>query len=253
MTLPIDAEYQLTLQGFNDAGPGSINSSPTALPLIAHSRALLQGENESNSHFAARLVLWRNSTWTGTTQQIGKTERLAEQLHEFIIEGRPKVTIIERIYSTSGPPQAQYTSCNADGSFSGPVTANFDWDSISGDEDDQQNFTPLESRESWSDFWIVITLSPYPRGATVTPLTGMEIFLALPQRDLANRRAVEGAAYVLSRHHLLLQREPLRSRQSELPRQPRWPLREMGKGRRCRQSGSRPQHRGLSVHDPPKG
>lgn len=149
MVTPLDVEIENTLQGINDWAPGSPDATPTALPLIAQSRGLIQGEAETNDQFAARLVAWRT-----TTSKMGKSELLAQEIQRYL-GNNPKVRIIERIWSASGTTQAQYITANTDGTTS-RVVANWDWDSVSGGFDDRTTFNGATARGYWSDFWIVV-------------------------------------------------------------------------------------------------
>jgi hypothetical protein len=137
MALPIDIEYELTLQGINDWAPGSPNASLTALPYIANSRGLIQGEAETADHFALRLINWRTNglavappATPKVGSQIGRQEVLALQIQQFL-GNTPMVRVIERIFSTSGAPTANYVTANPDGTTTTQVAA-WDWDSISG-------------------------------------------------------------------------------------------------------------------------
>lgn len=191
MATPVDIERELLFQSANDAAPGSPNSAPDALPLIANSRGLIQGEEESDPHFAQRCLNFRTTglvdapagdpqTWS----ERGRSERLAQQLQEFI-SGRPTVRVIERVYSVApAVPQAWYVTANPDGTTA-RVLANWDWDSVLGWTDDRETWTGDQCRKFWSDFWVVIDLSPYSLTGSVTPLTGMRI--PLSSRDAIRR------------------------------------------------------------------
>jgi hypothetical protein len=102
MITPLDITIENTLQGVNDWGPGSPNASTTAIPLIAQSRGLIQGEAETSAHFALRLLNWRTNglatpppaspqVWN----QTGKTELLAQHIQQFL-GNNPLVRIIQR-------------------------------------------------------------------------------------------------------------------------------------------------------------
>lgn len=184
MALPVDIEREYMLQSVNDWAPGSPNAAPDALALIANSRGLIQGEAETAAHFAARCLNWRThglvtppdgnpQTWS----ERGKSERLAQQLQQFIA-GTPTVRVIERVYSVSpATPQAWYITANPDGTTTRTL-ANWDWDSVLGWTDDRETWTGAQCRTFWSDFWIVISLSPYSLTGSITPLTGMHIPLS---------------------------------------------------------------------------
>lgn len=204
MALPIDIERENLLQSINDWAPGSPNAAPDALPLIANSRGLIQGEEETDDHFAARLINWRTNglvdgpdygfyTWS----LIGKSEILAQQLQEFIA-GRPTVRIIERVFSVApATPQAVYVTALPDGTTT-RTRAAWNWDTVLGWTDDVTTWTGDECRTFWADFWIVIDLSPYSLAGSITPLTGMNI--PIPSRDAILRIVADfKAAYAFCR------------------------------------------------------
>ena len=183
MATPVDIERQQLLESINDWAPGSPGASPTALPLVANTRGLIQGEEETNDHFALRLINFRTNGLVDAPpadppvwSQRGKSELLAQQLQQFIA-GNPIVRVIERIYSTGGTPQAEYFTANTDGTTSA-VVADWDWDSVLGWTDDAATWTGTQCRTFWTDFWIVITVSPYSLAGSITPLTGMHIPLS---------------------------------------------------------------------------
>ena len=171
MAVPVDVELENTLQGVNDWAPGSPNASPDALPLIGNSRGLIQGEVETPEHFAARLIQWRS-----ITRETGRSERLALEIQNYL-GNTPLVRVIERIYSTSGAPQALYVTANTDGTTT-IVQANWDWDSIlgwTGSAATPTNGTSPGSvtRQWWSDVWIVV----YP---CEWPITGTQLSALVP-------------------------------------------------------------------------
>lgn len=165
---PLDISLENSLQAINDWGPGSPDASATALPLIAQSRGLIQGEAETADHFGARLRGWR-----ATGKQTGKTEILAQQIQQYL-GNNPLVRVIQRLYSTSGATQALYVTANTNGTTS-VATAAWDWDSISGGEDSTQNFTGTQARGFWSDTWIVVYPGEWSIAGLITPLTGQHV------------------------------------------------------------------------------
>ena len=180
MILPLDVTVENTLQAINDWAPGSPDSTVTALPLIAQSRGLLQGEAESNANFAARLRNWRTNGLAvappATPQvwnQTGKTELLAQHIQQYL-GNNPLVRVIQRLYSTSGAPQALYVTANTDGTTS-VVTANWDWDSVLGWTDDKQTYSGATCRTFWSDTWIVVYPGEWSIAGIIAPLTGQQV------------------------------------------------------------------------------
>jgi hypothetical protein len=157
LVLPIDIELENTLQGINAWAPGSPNATLTALPLIGNSRGLIQGEAETDAHFASRLIAWR-----AITKEMGKSERLALEIQNYL-ENTPLVRVVERLYSDSGAPRAFYVTANTDGSTT-TQTANWDWDSVGGWTGSAADGTNAGSvtRTWWSDFWIVVYPCEWP-------------------------------------------------------------------------------------------
>lgn len=180
MIVQADIVAENLLQGINDWAPGSPDATATALPLIAQSRGLIQGEAEANAHFAGRLINWRTNglpTAPPATpkvgNQTGNSRVLAQQIQQFL-GNTPMVRVIERLYSTGGTPQARYITANTDGTISDVVAA-WDWDSVSGWTDDATTWSGAQTRGFWSDFWVVIYPSTYPKGTSVTPLSGQVV------------------------------------------------------------------------------
>jgi len=168
LILPLDVTVENTLQAINDWAPGSPDATVTALPYIAQSRALIQGEAETNTTFAARNVGWR-----AKTKQTGKTELLAQAIQTYL-GNNPLVRVIQRIYSTSGATTALYVTANTDGTTA-VQTAAWDWDSISGWTDDTTTYTGAQCRGFWSDTWIVIYPGEWGITGLITPLTGQRV------------------------------------------------------------------------------
>jgi hypothetical protein len=164
--LVVDVETELTLQGINDWAPGSPGASVTALPFIGQSRGILRGEAETSAHYAQRLIDWRSST-----REMGRSERLALEIQEYL-GNAPMVRVIERLYSSSGAPQAQYVTAIA-GVITPtlPVIANWNWDASSGWTDDSTTYAGSLTRTFWSDLWIVIYPCEWP--VTGTQLTDL--------------------------------------------------------------------------------
>lgn len=175
LVTPVDVLMELLLQGINDWAPGSPNATPTALPLIGRSRGLIQGEAETDDHFALRLINWRTNGLAvappATPQvwsQRGKTELLAQQIQQYL-GNNPMVRVIERLF-IAGDPEAFYTTANTDGTTS-THKALWDWDSVDGWTDDVGSYPGTTTRQWWSDFWIVIYPAEYPvTGTTLSAL-----------------------------------------------------------------------------------
>jgi len=168
LILPLDVTVENTLQAINDWAPGSPDATVTALPYVAQSRGLIQGEAETNTAFAARNVGWRTKT-----KQTGKTELLAQAIQTYL-GNNPLVRVIQRIYSTSGATTALYVTANTDGTTA-VQTAAWDWDSVSGWTDDVTTWTGAQCRQFWSDTWIVVYPGEWGITGLVTPLTGQRV------------------------------------------------------------------------------
>jgi hypothetical protein len=166
MIVPVDVELELTLQGVNDWAPGSPNASPTALPYIGNSRGIIRGEAETDDHYAARLQKWRT-----ITKSMGQSERLALEIQNYLAN-TPTVRVIERIYSTSGAPQALYVTALPDGSTH-LATAAWSWDETSGWTDDTTSYPGSQTRTFWSDLWIVVSPCEWP-------ITGTQLSALVP-------------------------------------------------------------------------
>jgi hypothetical protein len=135
IALIFDAILTVCLQGIRATFPGF--GTPTALPILGQARGLIMWLNETNEHYAARLINFRN-TWANA----GSTELLAQ-----LIQGYLGTNPVVRIVNRGG----LFVTANADGTTSVQVDTNWDWDSTSNPE-----------REFyWSDIWIIISPSPY--------------------------------------------------------------------------------------------
>jgi hypothetical protein len=180
MVTPVDIMTDNLLQGINDWGPGSPNASPTTLALIGQSRGLIQGEAETNDHFAQRLRNWRtNGLFTAPPlvpqvwSQRGNARVLVQQVQQYL-GNTPMVRKIERIFSTSGAPQGRYITVASNGTITDQL-ANWDWDSQLGWTDPTLTYAGGQTRQFWSDFWLVIYPSEYSIAGSITPLTGQRV------------------------------------------------------------------------------
>src|SRR5580704_5202873 len=161
MVLPLDIELENMLQSVNDWAPGSPDASPSALPLIGQSRGILQGEAETDDHYAQRLIAWRL-----TTKKNGDSLTPAQQIQNYL-GNTPTVRVFERLFSLTGAPQATYYTANPDGTTS-KVVANWDWDSVTGWTDDKTTYAGASGFTAWAPS------HPYAPGSQViTPQTGL--------------------------------------------------------------------------------
>jgi len=137
----LDLMMEVTLQGVQAALPGV--GTPTALPLIGQSRAIIRGEAESDASYAKRLRAWLD-TW----KNAGSSETLALQIQAFL-GNTPMVRIVTR--------SGYWVTLATDGTTS-TTTAAWNWDGASNPE----------RAGWWSDLWIII----YPTEWTVAGTIG---------------------------------------------------------------------------------
>lgn len=135
MIVPFDIMIQTALEGIIAPWPG--RGTPTAIPLIARMRGLLQGEGETVGHFVQRLLAWLE-----TYDEIGSDEQLVTQIHEYL-GNSPMVRVVTRA--------GNWTTIAADGTIT-RASAAWDWDSISNPE----------RSGYWSDLWIVVYPTEWP-------------------------------------------------------------------------------------------
>lgn len=143
--LMADVLLEQGLEGLRAPWPGKGTFS--ALPLIGQSRGLVQGENELESHFAARLVAWL-TTW----QNAGSSEVLAQQIQAYL-QNNPTVRIVDRA--------GNWVIVNPDGTVTF-TTAAWNWDNVNGTDDSP----PAITANWWSDLWIIV----YPSEWAIQPI-----------------------------------------------------------------------------------
>jgi hypothetical protein len=142
-----DALREIVWEGQLAAYPGV--GTPTANPLIAQSRGLLQGPNETSAAFAIRAI-----NWLTTAKQIGSPIQLVSQIQTYLVgQGSlgagiyPVVMVVDRSGRT--------VTANADQSITeGTVT--WAWDNLGGWVDGAGYHAPVEVDGWWSDNWLVI-------------------------------------------------------------------------------------------------
>jgi|HubBroStandDraft_5_1064220.scaffolds.fasta_scaffold109379_2 hypothetical protein len=139
-----DLLIETAWEGMLAAMPGV--GTPTALPLIAQARGILQGPSESNASFVQRLVAWL-TTWA----QAGSAEILAQQIQSFLVgQGTMGAGIypIVRVVDRSG----NWVIANADQSLTLVTGVPFPWDNIGG-----WDYHPGAAVSGWwSDMWIIV-------------------------------------------------------------------------------------------------
>jgi hypothetical protein len=137
-----DLLIEMMLQGYYAAfGVGT----PTALPVLAQARGILQGLAETDQHFAARLQQWLTYWYDA-----GSAEMLGFMLQNFI-PGSPTIIVWERSgrYTITYSPTASQPIREFFGAFGNDP--NWNWDSVSNPE----------RAGWWSDIWIVVYPDPY--------------------------------------------------------------------------------------------
>lgn len=150
-----DAMIQIALDGLRAAWPG--RGSPDALPLVAQSRGLLQGEAETNDAFAGRLRGWL-TTWLNAAA----TRVLAQEIQAYL-GNTPTVRIVSRagLWVTVAPDGTVTTL------QPGAAAWSWDWDSTSNPERN------AVGAPWWSDIWIIVTPCEWPiTGTALTSLVG---------------------------------------------------------------------------------
>lgn len=126
-------------QGFLATLPGV--GTATALPLHGQTRGLLQGPNEPNASFAARLLRWQQSA-----QNLGSDEELVHQIQAFMTPSAGPLPTVRIVNRAGG-----WVTANPDGSTSTTVDTAWNWDGV---------LNP-ERASWWSDHWIIVTPSPF--------------------------------------------------------------------------------------------
>lgn len=145
----LDELAEVGVQGVQAAWPGL--GTPTALPMIGRARGIVQGQTETNDHYAARLRGWLEA-WSGD-----RTLGLALQIHEWL-GNNPRVRVVSR--------SGNWVTVNADGTIVRNVAA-FDWDSVSHPERN------IAAAPWWSDEWVIVYPTQWAlRPGTLGGLTG---------------------------------------------------------------------------------
>lgn len=138
MALVLDGMMEYLVRGLQASWPGLGTS--TALPLIARSRGMIRGENESDTAFATRLQAWLDK-W----RSAGSAEAIARAIHEYCAN-HPRVRIVTR--------GGYWVTLAQDGTITRTQAA-WNWDGTSHPE-----------RASWwSEIWIIV----YPTQWAHTP------------------------------------------------------------------------------------
>jgi hypothetical protein len=75
--LALDSMMQLAVEGLRARLPSHPDSTPTALPFTGSDRRIIRGPDETDEHYASRLIPWLD-TWRGAGSAITVLEQLAE-------------------------------------------------------------------------------------------------------------------------------------------------------------------------------
>jgi hypothetical protein len=121
MIAPLDAAAEVVVQSLQAPWPGQ--GTPTALPLIGRSRAMIRSQLETDDEYAARLL-----TWLDRARQFGSMLSTARALHEYL-GNRPRV----RVYNRAGACLEVAETTGAVTRYAAGTTA-WDWDSVSNPE-----------------------------------------------------------------------------------------------------------------------
>ena len=142
---PLDKATQAIVEGQRAQWPGVGTS--TADNLIAQSRGLVQGENETAAAFEARAIGWLDA-WT--QNDVYATEQMLRQIQDYLTGfspgGPPSLSTVDR--------QGHWVLLSSAGVAS-ETTAAWNWDGFSN-----PNREPY-----WSDFWLIV----HPAGIIVNP------------------------------------------------------------------------------------
>lgn len=142
-----DCLREIANQGRYAAFPGA--GDPSANPLIAQSRGLLQGPNEPNAAFAARAVAFRTA-W----RKAGAPIAVAQNIQGFLNSAGnlgagvlPVVRVVDR--------ENNWAIANADGSTFF-TNSPWNWDGVLPWDDGTGPKYPAVTSGYVSDFWIII-------------------------------------------------------------------------------------------------
>ena len=149
-----DLMVEVIREGTDAWHPGL--GTPTALPLIAQSRGLLQGPNEPDDMFAARCIAWLD-----TYQTAGGDETLAQEVQGFLTGAGTlgaRVLPTVRVVDRSG----NCVTANPDGTTTKTIIL-WNWDSVLGWDDGRRAVRGPDVSDYWSDVWILVSPNPFPR------------------------------------------------------------------------------------------
>lgn len=148
-----DCMIEAGLEGVRASWPGK--GTPTALPYIGQGRGIIQGEAETNDHYAGRL-----RGWLATWENAASAEILAQQIQNWL-GNNPVVRVVDRA--------GNWVIANTDGTTTFLQSA-WDWDSQSG----WDTASPATVAGWWSDIWIIVYPCEWPKTPVHLPLVPLD-------------------------------------------------------------------------------
>lgn len=151
---PLDRIANVLVEGALASFPGV--GTATALPAIGQARGIIQGPNEPNAMYAARLVKWITA-WNGS----GGDDWLAKNIQGFLTGAGslgagvlPTVRVVHR--------NGQWTIVDPSGNVTF-ANAAWNWDGVGGWVDEVGEKPPATLASYWSDTWIIVAPDPFAR------------------------------------------------------------------------------------------
>src|SRR5580704_10542471 len=135
---------EIAFEGQMAAYPGV--GTPTALPLIGASRDLLQGANEPQADYIARLINWIN-----IGKQRGSGLALARAVQSFLAQPGGTYLVV-RVQCRNG----DFFQSNADRSTTVGNNPAWDWDNLGGWVNGTGFIPPATIANSWTDIWVLV-------------------------------------------------------------------------------------------------
>lgn len=151
---PLDRIMNAMIEGVAATWPGV--GTATALPALGQSRGIIQGPNEPNAMYEARLINWINA-WNGA----GGDDWLALNIQGFLTgAGSLGAGILPTVRVVHRNGQWTIAQPNATITF---ASSPWNWDGVNGWVDDVGQKPPATTANYWSDTWIVVAPDPFTR------------------------------------------------------------------------------------------
>lgn len=166
MIAPLDKAMQTVVEGARAAFPGL--GTPTALPLIGQSRGRLQGEAESDEHFAERVIPWLDD-WTQDDRFA--SEMMARDIQNYLAN-TPAVTVVDRA--------GHWMQLSASGVATQTI-APWNWDGTSNPE----------RAGIWGDLWIIVYPCEWTEAPTIAAGAAQPVTDGLGWGHQVDRTAVD--------------------------------------------------------------